>query len=179
MAPTGTQVLGGRYALQEILGTGGMATCGGPPMSARPGCRGQGTHPEYAHDAGFLARFNREARNVAALSSSRIVAVYDCGIDDQKPYIVMELVSGRTLRQVIDDGGALAPAEAIRVATAVCEALEVAHAAGIVHRDIKPANIVLSGREVKVLDFGIARSQYPAGGTRTHGGAGDRRLPVA
>src|SRR5712691_11277836 len=83
--------------------------------------------------------------------------------------MVMELVSGRTLRQVLDDGGALPPAEAIRVATAVCEALEAAHAAGIVHRDIKPANIVLSGREVKVLDFGIARSEQPAGGTRTHG----------
>src|SRR5712691_1377117 len=66
--------------------------------------------------------------------------------------MVMELVSGRTLRQVLDDGGALPPAEAIRVATAVCEALEAAHAAGIVHRDIKPAHIVLSGREVKVLD---------------------------
>jgi eukaryotic-like serine/threonine-protein kinase len=170
MAPTGTQVLGGRYALKEILGTGGMATV----WRATDDVLGRDVavkvlNPEYAHDAGFLARFNREARNVAALSSSRVVAVYDRGIDGQTPYIVMELVSGRTLRQVIDDGGALAPAEAIRVATAVCEALEAAHAAGIVHRDIKPANIVLSGREVKVLDFGIARTDYPVGGTRTHG----------
>ena len=170
MAPTGTQVLGGRYALRDILGTGGMATV----WRATDEVLGRDVavkmlNPEHAHDAGFLARFNREARNIAALSSSRIVAVYDCGVDDKKPYIVMELVSGRTLRQVLDDGGALPPAQAIDIATAVCEALEVAHAAGIVHRDIKPANIVLSGREVKVLDFGIARSQYPAGGTRTHG----------
>ena len=170
MAPTGTQVLGGRYALRDILGTGGMATV----WRATDEVLGRDVavkmlNPEHAHDAGFLARFNREARNIAALSSSRIVAVYDCGVDDKKPYIVMELVSGRTLRQVLDDGGALPPAQAIDIATAVCEALEAAHAAGIVHRDIKPANIVLSGREVKVLDFGIARSQYPAGGTRTHG----------
>lgn len=170
MAPTGTQVLGGRYALREILGTGGMATV----WRATDDVLGRDVavkvlNPEHAHDGGFLARFNREARNIAALSSSRIVAVYDRGVEDKTPYIVMELVSGPTLRQVLDDGGALAPTRAIEVATAVCEALEVAHAAGIVHRDIKPANIVLSGREVKVLDFGIARSQYPAGGTRTHG----------
>jgi eukaryotic-like serine/threonine-protein kinase len=170
MAPTGTRVLGGRYALREILGTGGMATV----WRATDDVLGRDVavkmlNAEYASDAGFLARFNREARNVAAVSSSRIVAVYDRGIDGKTPYIVMELVSGPTLRQMLDDGGALPPAEAIRVATAVCEALEAAHAAGIIHRDIKPANIVLSGREVKVLDFGIARTEYPVGGTRTHG----------
>ncbi len=115
MAPTGTQVLGGRYALREILGTGGMATV----WRATDDVLGRDVavkvlNPEYAHDAGFLARFSREARNVAALSSSRVVAVYDRGVDDKTPYIVMELVSGRTLRQVLDDGGALAPAEAIR-----------------------------------------------------------------
>ncbi len=126
--------------------------------------------PQYAADASFLARFGREARNVAAVSDPRIVTVFDCGVDDSTPYIVMELVSGRTLRQVLDEAGVLPPAQAIAIAASVCEALEAAHAAGLVHRDIKPANIVLSGRDlrdVKVLDFGIARSQFPVGGTRT------------
>jgi len=125
--------------------------------------------PQFAADAGFVARFNREARNVAALSNSHIVTVFDCGVDDTTPYIVMELVSGQTLRQVLDEAGALPPVEAVAIAAAVCEALDAAHAAGLVHRDIKPANIVLSGRDVKVLDIGIARAQFPAGGTRTNG----------
>ena len=125
--------------------------------------------PQHAADASFVARFGREAKNIAAVSSSRIVTVYDCGVDGTTPYIVMELVSGRTLKQVLDEVGKLSVAESIRIAAAVCEALEAAHAARLVHRDIKPANIVLSGREVKVLDFGIARAQFPAGGTRTLG----------
>lgn len=125
--------------------------------------------PQFATDAAFVARFNREARNVAALSNSHIVSVFDRGVDDRTPYIVMELVSGRTLRQVLDQAGTLPPEEAVSIAAAVCEALDAAHSAGLVHRDIKPANVVLSGRDVKVLDFGIARAQFPAGGTRTNG----------
>jgi serine/threonine-protein kinase len=174
MAVTGAHILGGRYVLREVLGTGGMATV----WRATDEVLGRDVavkvlNEQYAADAGFLARFRREARNVAALRDSRIVTVFDTGFDGSTPYIVMELLVGRTLRQVLDEEGPLAPAEAIAVATAVCEALETAHAAGLVHRDIKPANIVLSGRDgrdvrdVKVLDFGIARAQFPAGGTRT------------
>ena len=81
----------------------------------------------------------------------------------------MELVAGLTLRQVLDQAGMLSAGEAVRIATAVCEALEVAHAAGLVHRDITPANIVLAGGQVKVLDFGIARAE---GATRVTGTAG-------
>jgi eukaryotic-like serine/threonine-protein kinase len=123
--------------------------------------------PQYAADPGFLARFEREARHVARLSHPRIVTVFDCGIDGGTPYIVMELAAGRTLRQVLDEAGPLPAGEAAAIAAAVCEALEAAHAAGLVHRDIKPANIVLSGGQVKVLDFGIARAGDPAGATRT------------
>jgi len=170
MAVTGAQLLGGRYQLREVLGTGGMATV----WRATDDVLGRDVavkvlSPQFAADAGFVARFNREARNVAALSNPHIVTVFDCGLDDTTPYIVMELVSGRTLRQVLDEVMALPPDEAVAIAAAVCEALDAAHAAGLIHRDIKPANIVLSGRDVKVLDFGIARAQFPAGGTRTNG----------
>ena len=123
--------------------------------------------PQYAADPGFLARFEREARHVARLNHPRIVTVFDCGIDGGTPYIVMELASGRTLRGVLDEAGQLPAREAAAIAAAVCEALEAAHAAGLVHRDIRPANIVLSDGQVKVLDFGIARAGDPAGATRT------------
>ena len=170
MAVTGAQLLGGRYQLREVLGSGGMATV----WRATDDVLGRDVavkvlSPQFAADAGFVSRFNREARNVAALSNSHIVTVFDCGVDAATPYIVMELVSGRTLRQVLDEAGTIPPQDAVAIAAAVCEALDAAHAAGLVHRDIKPANIVLSGREVKVLDFGIARSAFPAGGTRTNG----------
>src|SRR5262252_946990 len=169
MAATSTRVLGGRYVLGVVLGTGGMATV----WRARDEVLGREVavkvlSPQFAADPGFLARFEREARHVAAISHSRIVTVFDSGIDENTPYIVMELVAGRTLRQVLDQVGPLPAREAVTIASAVCEALEAAHAAGLVHRDIKPANIVLSGGEVKVLDFGIARADDAAGPTHTH-----------
>ncbi|MBO0834774.1 MAG: serine/threonine protein kinase [Actinobacteria bacterium] len=165
-----TRVLGGRYALGEVLGTGGMATV----WRATDEVLGRDVavkvlSPQYAADAEFVARFEREARHAARLSHPRLVTVFDCGVDDGVAFIVMELAAGRTLRQVLDDLGALPPAEAVRIAAAVCEALEVAHAAGLVHRDIKPANIVVSGGDTKVVDFGIARADGLVGGTRTAG----------
>jgi serine/threonine-protein kinase len=165
---TRTQVLGGRYVLGEVLGTGGMATV----WRATDEVLGREVavkvlSPQFAADAGFVARFEREARHAARLSHPRLVTVFDCGIDNGTAFIVMELVAGRTLRQVLDEAGILPPAEATGIAAAVCEGLEVAHASGLVHRDIKPANVVVSGGEVKVLDFGIARAEGTAGLTRT------------
>ena len=169
MAVTGTRVLGGRYVLCAVLGTGGMATV----WRARDEVLGREVavkvlSPQYAADPGFLARFEREARHAARLSHPRLVTVFDSGVDETTPFIVMELVAGRTLRQVLDETGMLPAGQAVGIAAAVCEALEVAHAAGLVHRDIKPANIALAdGGEVKVLDFGIARADGTDGGTRT------------
>ena len=94
--------------------------------------------------------------------------MFDCGVDAGAPFIVMELVSGRTLRQVLDQARVLPAGEAVSVAAEMCAALEVAHAAGLVHRDIKPANVlVTSGGQVKILDFGIARMAQSAGLTQT------------
>lgn len=174
MAVTGAQLLGGRYRLREVLGTGGMATvwCATDDVLGRD-VAVKVLSPQFATDAAFVARFNREARNVAALSNSHIVSVFDRSVDDRTPYIVMELVSGRTLRQVLDQAGTLPPEEAVSIAAAVCEVLDAAHAAGLVHRDV-----VLSGYDVEVLDFGIAKAQFLAGGTRTNGVLGTR-LPIA
>jgi eukaryotic-like serine/threonine-protein kinase len=169
MAVTGTTVLGGRYTLLAVLGAGGMATV----WRARDEMLGRDVavkvlSPQHAADPGFLARFEGEARHAAALSHPRLVTVFDCGVEDGTPFIVMELAAGRTLRQVLDDAGMLPPGQAVAIAAAVCEGLDAAHAAGLVHRDITPANIVLNGGEVKVLDFGIAR----ADGTRAATAAG-------
>ena len=166
MAVTGTGMLGGRYALAEVLGAGGMATV----WRARDEVLGREVavkvlSPPYAADPGFLARFEREARHAAAVSHPRLVTVFDSGIDRGAPFLVMELVTGRTLRQVLDEAGPLPAGQAVAVAAAVCEGLEAAHAAGLVHRDIKPANIMLADGEVKILDFGIARAGGTAAGT--------------
>jgi serine/threonine-protein kinase len=162
-------VLGGRYKLLAVLGTGGMATV----WRATDTMLGREVavkvlSPQHAADPGFLARFEGEARHAAAVSHPRLVTVFDCGVESGTPFIVMELVAGRTLRQVLDEAGALPPGQAVAIAAAVCEGLEAAHTAGLVHRDITPDNIVLNGGEVKVLDFGIAR----ADGTRAATAAG-------
>jgi serine/threonine-protein kinase len=168
MASSSGHVLAGRYVLRDVLGTGGMATV----WRARDEVLGRDVavkvlNHQFAADRAFRARFEREARHVAGLSHPRLVTVFDCGTDGMTPFIVLELVVGRTLRQVLDDAGPLPADEAIAIAAAVCEGLAAAHAAGLVHRDIKPANIVLSRGEVKILDFGIARLDGAAGGTRT------------
>lgn len=168
MALTDAEVLGSRYTLLAVLGTGGMATV----WRARDEMLGREVavkvlNPQFATDPGFLARFEREARHAAAVSHPRLVTVFDCGVERGTPFIVMELVAGRTLRRVLDETGVLPPEHAVAVAAAVCEGLEAAHAAGLVHRDITPANIVLNGDEVKILDFGIARADGTRAATAT------------
>ena len=163
---TGGGVLGGRYELVEVLGTGGMATV----WRGRDQVLGREVavkvlSQHYAADPGFLARFEREARHAASVSNPRLVTVFDSGVDRGMPFLVMELVSGQTLRQVLDEAGMLPPGQAVGIAAAVCEGLGAAHAAGLVHRDIKPANIMLAGPDVKILDFGIARADGTRAGT--------------
>ncbi|MGB5934513.1 MAG: protein kinase, partial [Ornithinimicrobium sp.] len=132
---------------------------------------------DLARDTSFLARFRREAQSAAGLNHPAIVAVYDSGEQEVKesggapmqvPYIVMERVEGRTLREVLNDETVLDPDEAARVTASVLSGLDYAHEKGIVHRDIKPANVMISrGGAVKVMDFGIARALADTAATMT------------
>ena len=113
--------------------------------------------PGAAKDPAFAERFHREARALARLNHPNILTVYDFGEADGLFYLVMEYVDGADLRHVLQQGR-LSPAEALRIVPVVCDALQYAHASGVVHRDIKPGNILLDreGR-VKIADFGIAK----------------------
>lgn len=112
---------------------------------------------QFASDPGFLARFQREARSAAALSHPNIVAVYDVGSDAGTQYIVMELVVGRTLKQIILEDAPLGAARIIELGRQICRGLEYAHRHGIVHRDVKAHNIlVTTDGWAKIADFGIA-----------------------
>ncbi|APT87977.1 serine/threonine protein kinase [Corynebacterium frankenforstense DSM 45800] len=153
-----------RYELGDVIGTGGMSEV----FAAEDTLLGRGVavkmlRPEMARDLNFRERFRREAQNSGRLNHPAIVAVYDTGeaeIDGLGvPYIVMERVFGRTLREILHADGPMRPAEAARILEPACRALTASHEAGIVHRDIKPANIMITNTgQVKVMDFGIARA---------------------
>src|SRR5436190_3650676 len=113
--------------------------------------------PETIAHGGAWERFEREARAASALNHPNICAVFDVGEADGRQFLVMELLEGKTLRDYIGKEPAN-PALAIALAVQISDALEAAHAKGIIHRDIKPGNIMVTGREhVKVLDFGLAK----------------------
>jgi beta-lactam-binding protein with PASTA domain len=150
----------GRYQVVSRIARGGMAT-----VYEAIDTRLDRTvalkmmSPALAEDPGFVTRFRREARAAAQLSHPHVVAVFDQGEAAGLPYLAMEYVPGRTLRDVLRDYGALSPEQALTILDPVLEALSAAHDAGFVHRDIKPENILISddGR-VKVTDFGLARA---------------------
>lgn len=185
-----------RYKVLDVIGTGAMATV----YSAEDTRLGRKVamkilRPEQAQDQTFRIRFKREAEAVASLNYPAIVAVYDTGAysptpttpqeygfegaqpgaeDGSIPYIVMELVNGRTLREVLSSGAHLPVREAMAYADQLLGALQYSHDMGIIHRDIKPANIMVlpltdedislgqSGK-IKVMDFGISRALEEAG----------------
>jgi len=166
---TETQLLGGRYALGETIGIGGMAEVfSGTDVRLGRDVAVKVLRADLARDPAFQARFRREAQSAASLNAPCIVSVYDTGEDNGVPYIVMEYVEGRTLRDILQTEGRLLPQRALEVAADICAALDVAHGAGIVHRDIKPGNVMLTPRgEVKVMDFGIARAVADTSSTMT------------
>ena len=123
--------------------------------------------PEFARDRGFSEQFRREARTAARLSHPNVVAVYDSGEERGLPWIVMEHVSGRTLREVLDSQRRLSPETTAELLGPVAEALDHAHHAGVVHLDVKPENLLLTSETVKVADFGLVR----AAAQRGHGQA--------
>jgi tRNA A-37 threonylcarbamoyl transferase component Bud32 len=166
---TTPQVLLERYEVGRLLGSGGMAEVyeGRDRLLDRQVAI-KVPLPQYAHDPAFQQRFRREAQAAASLSNAGVVAVYDTGMQDGTPFIVMEFVGGRTLKETILMGGPLHPDRAAEVAAEVCSALAAAHARGLVHRDVKPPNVMLthSGR-VKLMDLGIARADAAESVTQT------------
>lgn len=170
---TEPRLLGDRYELGEVLGRGGMAEVRrGRDLRLGRVVAIKMLRVDYAADTTFQARFRREAQSAASLNHRHIVAVYDTGEDfvdgHRIPYIVMEYVEGRTLRELLQQQAKFTPERSIEVTAGILDALEYSHRAGIVHRDIKPGNVmVTSAGEVKVMDFGIARSLAETGAALT------------
>ena len=151
--------LNNRYEILSTVGTGGMADV----YRARDTVLKRLVavkvlKEEFSSDAGFVAKFRREAQAVGALNHPNIVGVFDVGEQNGMYYIVMELVEGINLKKYIEKAGAMGEREAVEVAMQVAKGLEAAHEQGIIHRDIKPQNIIISREgKIKVADFGIAR----------------------
>ena len=167
------RLLDGRYRLDRPIARGGMATVYTATDTRLDRVVAvKVMRPALAEDPDFVARFAREARAAARLSSPEVVAVHDQGTDPSTgtAYLVMEYVAGRTLRDVIRDSGPLSPSRALGLLEPVLRALAAAHAAGLVHRDVKPENVLLGddGR-VKVADFGLARAVETSNLTATTG----------
>ena len=162
------KILGSRYQLGEMIGTGGMADvyiAQDQRLSREVAVKI--LRSDLAKDPTFVSRFRKEAKAAAGLNHPGIVAVYDSG-EEPAPYIVMELVSGHTLRQLIHDGERLPLDRALEIGAGILAALEYSHQRGIVHRDIKPANVMITDKgDVKVMDFGIARAMDDLGATLT------------
>lgn len=154
------KILNNRYKIIEEIGRGGMAIV----YSARDTLLERRValkmlRPEYSSDSEFKAKFHQEARAVAKLSHPNVVSIYDIVVEDEKIYLVMEIVEGETLKDIIKRRGRLSIAESLEIARQIAAALSVAHGNQIVHCDIKPHNIILNKEmEVKVTDFGIARA---------------------
>jgi eukaryotic-like serine/threonine-protein kinase len=154
------RLLDGRYEISGRLAQGGMAvvytafdTRLDRPVAVKI------MHPALAADEDFVGRFRREAKAAARLSNPHVVAVTDQGQDGDVIFLVMELVEGRTLREVLREAGRLDEIEALRFMIPVLDALAAAHRAGFVHRDVKPENVLVANDgTVKVGDFGLARA---------------------
>jgi serine/threonine-protein kinase len=117
--------------------------------------------PEFAGDPAFRRRFERESRLAAAIEHPNLLPVHAAGEDDGRLFIVMRYIAGTDLRAVLAEEGALPPARAVEVASAVAAGLDAAHAAGLVHRDVKPANVLLATdadrSEAYLTDFGLTK----------------------
>lgn len=161
---TQPRLLGGRYELDGVVGRGGMAEVyRARDIRLDRIVAIKTLRSDLARDHTFQARFRREAQSAASLNHPSIIAVYDTGEDMMDgtpvPYIVMEFVDGRTLRDLLRSDRRLLPERAMELTDGILRALDYSHRGGIVHRDIKPANIMLTvNGEVKVMDFGIARA---------------------
>src|SRR5574344_500738 len=156
------KIIGNRYEILQEAGNGGMANV----YKAKDHILNRMVavkvlKDEYTTDADFIKRFNTEAQSAASLSHPNIVSIYDVGHEEENNlyYIVMELIKGKTLKEIINKDGAISWKWAVNIAMQIASALELAHKSGIVHRDIKPHNIIITEDGVaKVTDFGIAKA---------------------
>ena len=158
-SPFDDRVLGERYRIIRPLASGGMAKVFlAEDLRLQRQVAIKVIHPHLAEDPSFLERFEREAVLAANLNHPNLVNIFDQGSDSGSPYLVMEYVAGRTLRDVLNDFGAIPQAKVVGILEQVLQGLDAAHRAGIVHRDIKPENVLLAddGR-IKLSDFGLAR----------------------
>lgn len=154
------KMLDNRYEIIENIGNGGMATV------YKAKCHVLNRYvaikilkDEFTTDTEFIKRFNSEAQSAASLTHPNIVSIYDVGNEDNLYYIVMELIQGKTLKEIILEDGILSWKWSVNIAIQIASALEVAHKNNIIHRDIKPHNIIITEDGIaKVTDFGIAKA---------------------
>ncbi len=159
-------VIAEKFRLVSLLGRGGMGSVWlAENLTLRSEVAIKFIEPSIIDHPVSLRRFRQEAESAARLRSAHVVQVFDYGIQDELPYIVMERLVGESLREKLEREGTLTPAETMHIVGQTCRALERAHETGLVHRDIKPDNVFLTneGAEtfIKVLDFGIAKAVDP------------------
>ena len=154
------KMLNNRYEVLEKIGNGGMATV------YKAKCHVLNRYvaikilkDEFTTDSEFIRKFNTEAQSAAALAHPNIVQIYDVCSEDNLYYIVMELIQGKTLKEIITEDGILSWKWSVNIAIQIASALEIAHKNSIIHRDIKPHNIIITEDGMaKVTDFGIAKA---------------------
>ncbi len=155
------KVLGNRYEMIEKIGNGGMATVyKATDLVLKRNVAVKILRDEFTTDEEFIKRFETEAQSAARLTHPNIVSIFDVGVDDGIYYIVMELIQGKTLKEIItEERGPLPWKWSVNVAIQIASALEMAHRNNIIHRDIKPHNIIITEDGIaKVTDFGIAKA---------------------
>ena len=155
------KILGNRYEIIEKVGNGGMATVyKATDLVLKRYVAVKVLRDEFTTDEEFIKRFETEAQSAAKLVHPNIVSIFDVGIDDGIYYIVMELIQGKTLKEIIlEERGPLPWKWSVNVAIQIASALEMAHKNNIIHRDIKPHNIIITEDGIaKVTDFGIAKA---------------------
>ena len=163
-AATPGRLLAGRYRVDGLIDTGGMARVyrGTDEVLDRPVAIKILKH-ELAEDEQFVRRFQREASYGAAVDHPGVATVFDAGVENGQHFIVMEFVSGRTLQELLREQTVFSPEYATKIAVRVCAALDEAHQHGLVHGDIKPANLVLTAAgDLRVIDFGSAMAAGPS-----------------